>query len=376
MTNSVRRILVTGSNGFIGKSLCLRLSELSAFDVLRFTRTDDFDTLAKLVAKADVVVHLAGVNRPISTVEFQTGNVDLTSALCKQVAAEQRTSGRIIPIIFASSTQAELTNPYGASKRQAEEVLEAHHKSTGLPICIYRLPGVFGKWCKPNYNSVVATFCYNTAHDLPLEVHASSKRLDLVYIDDVVSSIITSLANNSPHKLAVVEPCYEATLEDLATTIQSFKGSRQSGITARVGVGLTRALHATYLSYLSSTQFSYPLHKNVDERGEFVEMLKTEDSGQFSYFTAHPGITRGGHYHHTKTEKFLVLRGTARFGFRHMVTDERFELTTHGGSPEVVETIPGWTHDITNIGTDELVVMLWANEIYDRAKPDTTHCKV
>ena len=374
--STVRRVLITGSNGFIGKSLGLRLSELSQFDVLRFTRTDDFDTLAKLVTKADVIVHLAGVNRPTHAAEFQTGNVDLTSALCKQVTVEQRISGRVIPIIFTSSTQAELDNPYGLSKRQAEDALHAHNKTTGLPICIYRLPGVFGKWCKPNYNSVVATFCYNTVQGLPLEIHAPSKRLDLVYIDDVVSSIIASLADNSPQKLAVVTPSYEVTLEDLAQTIQSFKDTRQSGITARVGAGLMRALHATYLSYLSPLQFAYPLHKNVDARGEFVEMLKTEDSGQFSYFTAHPGITRGGHYHHTKTEKFLVVRGTARFGFRHMVTDERFELTTHGGSPEVVETIPGWTHDITNIGTDELVVMLWANEIYDRANPDTIHCKV
>lgn len=374
--STIRRVLMTGSNGFIGKSLCLRLSELPAFEVLHFTRADDCGDLANFVAQADVVVHLAGVNRPTHLSEFQTGNVDLTDTLCKQVAAQCRTSGRTIPIIFASSTQAAQDNPYGLSKRQAETILNTHHKATGLPVCIYRLSGVFGKWCKPNYNSVVATFCYNTAHDLPLEIHAPSKRLDLVYVDDVVSSIIASLADNTPQKSVVVKPCYEVTLEDLAHTIQSFKDSRQSGITAPVGVGLMRALHATYLSYLNPSQFSYPLHKNVDARGEFVEMLKTEDSGQFSYFTAYPGITRGGHYHHTKTEKFLVLRGTARFGFRHMMTNERFELTTHGGSPQIVETIPGWTHDITNIGTDELVVMLWANEIYDRAKPDTIHCKV
>jgi UDP-2-acetamido-2,6-beta-L-arabino-hexul-4-ose reductase len=269
-----------------------------------------------------------------------------------------------------------LDNPYGVSKRQAEEIIEAHYKGTGLPICIYRLPGVFGKWCKPNYNSVVATFCYNVAHDLPLAVHAPGKRVDLVYIDDVVSSLINSLSHDIPPRRASVQPCYEVTLDQLAKSIQSFKENRSTGITAPVGTGLSRALYATYLSYLDAAQFSYPLQKNVDARGEFVEVLKTEDSGQFSYFTAHPGVTRGGHYHHTKSEKFLVIRGTARFGFRHMVTNERFELTTYGGNPEVVETIPGWTHDITNMGAEELVVMLWANEIYDRLRPDTIQCRV
>jgi UDP-2-acetamido-2,6-beta-L-arabino-hexul-4-ose reductase len=374
--SSARRVLVTGANGFIGQSLCLRLSELPAFEALRFTKTDDPHTLASLVASADVVVHLAGINRPVDTNEFQTGNVDLMAQLCGYIADQKVTRERIIPIIFASSTQAALDNPYGVSKRQAEEILEAHHRNTGLPISIYRLPGVFGKWCKPNYNSVVATFCYNVAHDLPLAIHAPSKRVDLVYIDDVVNSLIESLSLRAPPKQAAVQPCYEVTLAELAVLIQSFKASRRTGITARVGVGLSRALYATYLSYLETTQFTYPLQKNVDSRGEFVEVLKTEDSGQFSYFTAHPGITRGGHYHHTKTEKFLVIRGTARFGFRHMVTNEQFELTTQGVNPEVVETIPGWTHDITNIGVDELVVMLWANEIYDRAKPDTIQCKV
>jgi UDP-2-acetamido-2,6-beta-L-arabino-hexul-4-ose reductase len=246
-----------------------------------------------------------------------------------------------------------------------------------MPATIFRLPGVFGKWSRPDYNSVVATFCHNIARDLPIQIHDPATELRLVHIDDVVAAVIAAL--DQGHRGLVyreVEPQYTISLGELAAQICAFKACRTSLVLERVGVGFVRALYSTYVSFLPRQCLAYEIPQHKDERGAFVEMLKTPDAGQFSYFTARPGITRGGHYHHTKTEKFLVIRGRARFRFRHVLTDERFDLTTSGESPEIVETIPGWSHDITNIGDEEMVVMLWANEIFDRNRPDTIHSKV
>lgn len=367
------KILVTGSNGFIGKNLLVRLGELSCFESIGFTREDSLDDLAERVERADAVIHLAGINRPKNDREFVESNVDLTVRLCELIAA----SGRKIPLIISSSTQAELTNPYGESKRGAELAGESLAEKTGNPVAIYRLPGVFGKWCRPNYNSVVATFCHNIINDLPIQINDPSAALKLVYVDDVVGEFIRML-DGMPVGLTrgVISPVHSITLGELAAQVEAFKNCRESLVSERVGAGLVRALYATYVSYLPPAKFAYDLPKYGDERGVFVEMLKTQDSGQFSFFTAHPGITRGGHYHHTKTEKFLVIKGVARFGFRHVVTNERYEVFTSGDHPQVVETVPGWTHDITNIGEDEMVVMLWANEIFDRERPDTIGSKV
>ena len=231
---------------------------------------------------------------------------------------------------------------------------------------------IFGKWSKPNYNSAVATFCYNIANDLPIQINDENAAIRLVYIDDVVETIWDILNHKyQANESFEIQPEYNITVGKLAETIRGFKASRETLITDQVGVGLTRALYSTYLSFLKPAQFDYTVPKYGDERGVFVEMLKTPDAGQFSYFTAHPGITRGGHYHHTKTEKFLVIKGKALFKFKHISTGEYYELETTGEEPRIVETVPGWTHDITNIGEDEMVVMLWANEIFDRAKPDT-----
>jgi UDP-2-acetamido-2,6-beta-L-arabino-hexul-4-ose reductase len=237
---------------------------------------------------------------------------------------------------------------------------------------------VFGKWCKPNYNSAVATFCHNIARDLPIQVNDPSAALTLVYVDDVVRHFVqlmdgATVAVNS-EDFSEVHPQYATTVGELAEQIRAFSASRQTLITERVGTGLVRALYSTYVSYLPPERFAYEVPRHGDARGMFVEMLKTPDSGQFSFFTAHPGITRGGHYHHSKTEKFLVIKGSARFKFRQMESGETYALDTSGEKPEVVETVPGWTHDITNIGNDEMVVMLWANEIFDRANPDTFTC--
>jgi UDP-2-acetamido-2,6-beta-L-arabino-hexul-4-ose reductase len=244
-------------------------------------------------------------------------------------------------------------------------------------VAIYRLPGVFGKWCKPNYNSVVATFCHNKAHDLPVQINEANVRIRLVYVDDVVNAFLSLLASAWTGMVRPgVQPEYSITLGELSAQIDAFKNCRSTLVSERVGTGLTRALYATYVSYLPKDKFAYEVPAYGDARGVFVEMLKTPDAGQFSFFTAHPGITRGGHYHHTKTEKFLVIKGKARFGFRHMLTNEVYHLDTEGAKPQVVETVPGWTHDITNVGDEEMVVMLWANEIFDRANSDTITCKV
>jgi len=323
----------------------------------------------------DIVFHLAGVNRPKEPEEFVTGNAYLTHALADAVAAVYSATGRKIPVAYASSIQAANDNPYGQSKRMAEQALFALQHEHGVPVSVFRLPNVFGKWCKPNYNSAVATFCHNIARDLPIQINDPSAKLTLVYVDDVVGQFIRLLDGEavSPDAdgFAVVHQVYTTTVVELADTIRSFKGSRETLMTDRVGSGFLRALYSTYVSYLPPECFSYRVPQHGDARGMFVEMLKTPDCGQFSFFTAHPGITRGGHYHHTKTEKFLVIKGRACFRFRHMQSGERYELCTSGEYADIVETVPGWTHDITNIGDEEMIVMLWANEVFDRNRPDT-----
>jgi UDP-2-acetamido-2,6-beta-L-arabino-hexul-4-ose reductase len=362
------KVLVTGSNGFMGNNLRVHLSERKEIEVVTFSRDDDLGSLVSKLDGVDFVFHLAGVNRPKNIEEFTLGNSDLTSSLCQAIAQTKRK----IPVVYTSSVQAELDNPYGQSKQAAEQVLVDFSAQTGSPVYLFRLPNVFGKWCKPNYNSAVATFCHNVAHNLPIQINDATASVRLVYVDDVVKHFISILDGALVEPgFSDVNPVYEVTVGDLAEKIKLFKDSRQSLITEPVGTGFDRALHSTYLSTLEPEQFSYNLVKHEDPRGVFVEMLKTKDSGQFSYFTAHPGITRGGHYHHTKTEKFLVLKGNALFKFRHVLTDEVYEIKTLGDVPQVVETVPGWTHDITNIGEDEMVVMLWANEIFDRENPDT-----
>ena len=367
------KVLVTGANGFIGKNLIVHLQERPELEVLRFVRGESFDELAAKVAQADFVFHLAGVNRPQNEAEFAQGNCELTQALCDAI----RAAGRAIPVVYTSSIQAERENAYGVSKRGAEDTLRALAAQTGQPVWIYRLPNVFGKWCRPNYNSAVATFCHNIVHGLPISINDPDAQLSLVYVDDVARAFLSHLEQEAQgvHD-AAVEPVYETTVGKLADQLHAFKRSRTDMVTEPVGLGLVRALYATYISYYPPEQFAYPLVKHEDPRGSFSEMLKTRDSGQFSYFTAHPGVTRGGHYHHTKNEKFLVVHGKASFKFRHVVTGEEYELFTNGDEPQVVETVPGWSHDITNIGEHTMVVLLWANEIFDRERPDTKNYKV
>jgi UDP-2-acetamido-2,6-beta-L-arabino-hexul-4-ose reductase len=369
------KVLITGAAGFVGRNLQLFLAERKDVEVVSFERDDSLDDLPSKLAGVDFVFHLAGVNRPQDPQEFVTGNTDLTSVLCEAVGRTVREGGKAIPVIYTSSIQADRDNPYGQSKLGAEQVLRSAGQAFGFPVYLFRLPNVFGKWCRPNYNSAVATFCHNIARDLPIQVNDPAAPVTLVYIDDVVSRFIQLMDGAdpqfTPEGFVTVAPQYSTTVGELAGLIRSFRESRNTLITERVGTGLVRALYSTYVSYLPKEAFAYPVTQHGDARGVFVEMLKTPDCGQFSFFTAHPGITRGGHYHHTKTEKFLVIKGKARFKFRHMQSGECYELFTSGEKSEIVETVPGWTHDITNVGDDEMVVMLWANEIFDREHPDT-----
>ncbi|MCF8196951.1 MAG: NAD-dependent epimerase/dehydratase family protein [Polynucleobacter sp.] len=372
------KVLITGANGFVGQNLRLHLLNRKDIEIVFFTRTQESAQFPELLKTIDFVFHLAGSNRPLDPAEFITGNVLLTQELCNAVASVAVETDKKIPIVFTSSTQYNNDNAYGDSKRSAEKVLFQLREKYQIPVYVFRLPNVFGKWCKPNYNSVVATFCHNVARDIPLKINDPDVLLTLAYVDDVVKRFIEimdgAVLDLDSEGFVGVGPKYTTTVGELAQHIESFKNSRSTLQTDRVGVGLIRALYSTYISYLPKNLFNYPVPSHEDDRGIFVEMLKTPDCGQFSYFTAHPGVTRGGHYHHSKTEKFLVIKGKALFRFQHMLNHEIFELLISGDSPSIVETIPGWAHDITNIGDDEMLVMLWANEIFDRTNPDTFSC--
>ena len=365
-------ILVTGSDGFIGKNLCIVLSEFNKYQILKVNRHTPEKVLLSYLSKADFVFHLAGVNRPQNDSEFHEGNVDYTNYITNSLEK----LGRKVPIALSSSTQVNKNNLYGDSKLAAEKSVELYSKNTGSSYYIFRFPNVFGKWCKPNYNSFIATFCHNILNDIEISIHDPDSKVSLVYIDDVCKSLIEVLDSKSKAGLMEISNVYSSTVGEVAEIITSFKESKDRLITERVGTGLVRALYSTYLSYFSPESFSYNIPIYKDDRGIFCEMLKTKDSGQFSFFTAYPGITRGGHYHHTKTEKFLVIKGRAKFCFRNIITNEKYSKITSNEHLEIVETVPGWSHNITNIGTDEMFVMLWANEIFDPENPDTKESDV
>lgn len=365
-------VLVIGADGFIGKNLVTYLNEVG-MKITTYTRSNSLKDLNEFVNKTDFIFHLAGENRPKDDGDFKITNVNLTKSICSAIKA----SRKIIPVIFTSSTQAESNNPYGKSKLEAENILKKLKKDINIPLYIYRLPGVFGKWCKPNYNSVVATFCYNISHNIPIQVDSPSTKIILVYIDDILSEFSKKMKSIPDTNDEIsIGPQYEIKLKDLAYQIEKFKKSRNSLITERTGNGFIRKLYATYISYLSPKQFSYSIPSYEDERGVFAEILKTKDSGQFSFFTVKLGMSRGFHYHHSKTEKFLVTKGKAKFRFRHILSGDTYEIFSCENNLRVVESAPGWAHNITNIGNKEMIVMLWANEIYNPHNPDTIFHKV
>ncbi|MFL7851933.1 NAD-dependent epimerase/dehydratase family protein [Providencia rettgeri] len=361
------KIIVTGAKGFIGKNLCFMLRESGYSDIIEIDRETSYSQLKESLYHADFIYHLAGINRPKNTEDFLEGNTNLTTFIINQL----HELNKAIPIVLSSSTQAEQDNPYGKSKRLAEQAVEQYGRDTGAPYFIYRFPNVFGKWCRPNYNSFVATFCYNILNEIDITIHDSKSNVTLVYIDDVCHNLISLLKCLPQNGFHCVSPEYLTTVGEVANLLMDFKKSRETLITEDVGTGLSRALYSTYLSYMSPKQFHYDIPCYKDDRGIFSEVLKTKQSGQFSFFTAKPGVTRGGHYHHTKNEKFLVLKGKALFKFENISTGERYDLLIDDSFPKIVETVPGWSHDITNIGDDEMIVMLWANEVFDRNLPDT-----
>jgi UDP-2-acetamido-2,6-beta-L-arabino-hexul-4-ose reductase len=361
------RIVVTGGDGFIGRNLQVRLLELGYDNVLSVNRDTITESLYATLEVADFVFHLAGINRPRDSAEFDVGNRQFTETVCDMLVR----TGKRTPLVFTSSTQALLDNPYGRSKRAAEAVIERYARVAGAPVYLFRLTNVFGKWSRPNYNSVVATFCHNIIKGTPIAITDPAAPLKLVYIDDVIDAMADILQNGREAGDVDISPLYETTVGEVAEILHQFASSRETGIIPQVGTGLRRALYGTWASHLTPELFTYPLIRHEDRRGVFAEVLKTTDSGQISFFTAHPGITRGGHYHHTKTEKFLVVKGRARFGFRHILTGNTEEIFVTSDDLRVVETVPGWAHDVTNVGNEEMIVMLWANEIFDTEKPDT-----
>jgi UDP-2-acetamido-2,6-beta-L-arabino-hexul-4-ose reductase len=368
-------VLVTGSNGFVGKNLVMWLARLPQVRVLGFDQENTPEELLEALVEAELVYHLAGVNRPQSEDEFRTGNVDLSAEVCAGLLA----LGKATPLVLSSSIQAALENPYGVSKRQAEEVIARYAEATGARCVIFRLKNVFGKWCRPNYNSVVATFCYNIAHDLPVTISDPARELELVHVDDVVEAFLAEIGDQGAgvrsqesevsHK--EVAPSYKVTLGQLAELIRSFRESRQSLLLPDFSDALNRKLYGTFLSYLEPDDFAYDLTKRTDSRGSLAEFVKSEPLGQIFVSRTKPGITRGNHYHHTKTEKFLVLEGEAIIRFRHIRGGDVIEYRVCGEDFRVVDIPTGYTHAIENVGTGQLVTLFWASEVFDPSRPDT-----
>lgn len=363
-------ILITGAGGFIGKNLVATLKTAGYTDLMLFERDDTPETLADYAARAGFVFHLAGINRPKNPSEFYAGNAGLTEALLSLLDK----AGNKAPVLVTSSTQATLDNDYGKSKAQAEQAIFAHGKATGAPVYVFRLPGVFGKWCRPNYNSVVATFCHNSANGLPLSVRDPEYRLPLVYIDDVVASFVAALDGSCTREgdYCVVPVVHETTLGHLAETIEGFARNRETlDVPDQTPGSLEQKLYSTWLSYLPADRFSYPLNMHCDNRGSFTEFLHTPAHGQVSINISRPGIVKGNHWHHSKNEKFLVVKGTGVIRFRALDSTEVIEYHVSGDKLEVVDIPTGYTHNIENVGEDDMVTVMWANEVFDPDHPDT-----
>jgi UDP-2-acetamido-2,6-beta-L-arabino-hexul-4-ose reductase len=371
----MKTVLVTGAEGFVGKNLCVALERANEVRVLKYDQDTLPEALDTLLADSDVVFHLAGVNRPEDPIEFTAVNVGLTDRIVDII----RKQGRNPLIVFSSSTQAALDNPYGISKRKAEEVLQAFARERNAAVRVFRLPGAFGKWCRPNYNSVVATFCHNIMHGLEISISDPSKQVELVYVDDVVgkfASLVTSSDLESGFAFEAVSPVYPITLGRLADMIKGFRDSRNTLLVADGADSLTRALHATFLSYLPENTFDYSLRSKSDARGTLAELLKSPHFGQIFVSRTHPGVTRGNHYHDSKIEKFCVVEGVAIIRFRHILGKEIREYRISGRDFKVVDIPPGYTHSIENVGTTEMVVLFWSNEIFDPGSPDTYFAEV
>jgi len=370
----MKTVLVTGAAGFVGSNLCSALRRRRDVEVLEFDLPGGEAELGGQLAVADVVFHLAGVNRPQRVEEFEEVNVGLTERLCHRLTELARRP----VVVFTSSTQARLDNPYGTSKRRAEEVLESFSRRTGAPVRIYQLPGVFGKWCRPSYNSVVATFCHNTAHDMPVTISDPANVIDLVYIDDVVAEFLRLLEEPvaSGVSRGEVTPTHSVSLGRLIELIRSFRESRQTLVVPDFVDSFIKKLYATYQSYLPADAFAYDLQRRSDPRGTLAELLKSPPFGQIFISRTRPGVTRGNHAHDTKVEKFCVIEGEAVIRFTHLRTREAVSYTVSGTQFRVVDIPPGWAHSIENVGNSELIVLFWAGEVFDPERPDCFEAEV
>lgn len=368
------KILVTGAKGFIGKNLIAELRNRKYTEIFEYDRDTDSSLLDEYCKEADFVFHLAGVNRPKEQSEFMEGNFGFTSDLLDSLKKNNNTC----PVMISSSIQAELDNPYGESKKAGEDLLFSYSEETGSKVLVYRFPNIFGKWCRPNYNSAVATFCHNIAHDMPIQVNDPSVVMNLVYIDDVVNELINALESkeNKAGEFCEVPVVHTITLGEIVDLIYSFKNSREDKSVPNMSDAFAKKLYSTYLSYLPEDKFSYDLKMNVDQRGSFTEFIRTPERGQVSVNISKPGITKGNHWHHTKNEKFLVVSGKGVIRFRKIDSDEVVEYFVSGDKMEVVDIPTGYTHNIENLGDSDMVTIMWANEPFDPEKPDTYYLEV
>ena len=368
------KILVTGAKGFVGKNIIAELKNKGYTDIFEYDLGTEESLLEKYTKECEFVFHLAGVNRPKDEHEFMEGNFGFTSVLLDLLKKNNNKA----PVLITSSVQAEKENPYGISKKAGEDLLFAYSKETEAKVLVYRLPNLFGKWSRPNYNTVVATFCYNIARDIEIQISNPDAALDLCYIDDVLDEFIRALGNMETKKdeYCYVPIVHNIKLGDLAKMIRSFKESRSNLSVPNMGDELTKKLYSTYLSFLPEDKFSYDLKMNKDNRGSFTEFIRTAESGQVSVNVSKPGITKGDHWHHTKNEKFMVVSGEGVIRFRKIETDKIIEYKVNADKLEVVDIPTGYTHSIVNIGENDLVTIMWVNECFDPKKPDTFHLEV
>lgn len=381
-------VLITGANGFVGKNLTQRLfairdcmdktrPDLQINEIFLCTRETSPEALADFCARVDFVVHLAGVNRPRNAEEFAAGNTGFTRMLLELL----RKNGNRCPVLLASSIQASLTgryagSAYGQSKKAAEELLLSYSRETGTDGLIYRLPNLFGKWCRPNYNSVVATFCHNIARELPITVSDPAAELELVYIDDLVDELLNAMEGR-PHRsegaYCRVPVSHRVTLGEIVRLLHSFHDQPRTLLLPEIPAGsFAKKLYSTYLSDLPPEKIAFPLKMNVDERGSFTELLKTASCGQVSVNISKPGITKGQHWHNSKWEFFMVVAGHGLIQERRIGSDEKIEFEVSGDQIQAVHMLPGYTHNIINLSeTESLVTVMWANELFDPSRPDT-----
>ena len=368
------KILITGANGFIGKNLVAELRNRKFNDLYLYDMDSTLEDLDRYCQDAEFIYHLAGVNRPEKQEDFMLGNFGFTSKLLETLLKHDNHA----PIMLSSSIQAILDNPYGQSKKSGEDLLFEFGKSNNSKIYAFRFPNVFGKWSRPNYNSAIATFCHNIARDIPITVNNRETEMSLVYIDDVVDALINLLSDQGISKdgFYTIEPVHTVKLGFIADTLLSFKASREDKHVVDTGNPFVKALYSTYLSFLPEDQFKYPLKMNIDNRGSFTEVLKTQNFGQVSINVAKPGIVKGNHWHHSKNEKFLVVSGKAVIRFRNIHDEKIIEYVVSAENLEVVDIPCGYTHNIENIGDSDLVTLMWANEQLDPNKPDTFFLEV